>query len=439
MTFMDLIYHLYEVRGREILDSRGNPTVEAKVNINLRIGTAKAPSGASTGKYEAVELRDKDMSRYDGKGTLKAVSNINNLLGEKIGKGIEFKSLKEFDDFILKIDGTKNKSNFGANATIALSMAAAKAMAEEHKLELYKFLGGVFGNTLPVPMMNILNGGAHADNNVDIQEFMIMPVGAKSFKEAMEMSVEVYHNLKSILKQRGLATSVGDEGGFAPNLETHEEAIELIIEAVETKGYKMEKDFVLSIDAAASEWWDGKKYIMPKSKKEFSNLELIEYWEKLIEKYPIYSLEDPFSEDDWEGFKEFTKKYGNMLQIVGDDLFVTNKEKLEKGIKEKSANAILIKPNQIGTLTETLEVIKLAKQNNMATVISHRSGETADTTIADIAVGINSMQIKTGAPTRSDRIEKYNRLMEIEEVLGNDAIYAGWNAFKFDLSNRNKK
>lgn len=434
-----LKYVIYEAKGREVLDSRGNPTVEAKVLVNDTIASAKAPSGASTGKYEAVELRDNDKSRYDGKGTLKAVENINKTLGKQIGEYITIKSLKEFDEFLLDIDGTKNKANFGANATIALSMAAAKGMAEEHGLELYEYLGGIYGNVLPVPMMNILNGGAHADNNVDIQEFMIMPVGAKSFKEAVRMSTEVYHNLKKILKDQKMTTSVGDEGGFAPNLDTHEEALDIIIKAIETRGYKMEKDFVLAIDAAASEWWKDGKYVMPKSGKEFSSDELVDFWGDLIEKYPIYSLEDPFSEDDWEGFYKFTNLYGSKLQIVGDDLFVTNKEKLERGIQEKSANAILIKPNQIGTMSETLEVIKLAKQNNMGTIISHRSGETSDTTIADIAVGVNSMQIKTGAPTRSDRIEKYNRLMEIEENLGDAAIYASWNAFRFNIENRNEK
>lgn len=428
-------YLITDIKGREILDSRGNPTVEAKVRINGNLGKAQAPSGASTGKYEAVELRDGDKNRYDGKGILKATENINKKIKD-VFENKSFNSLEELDKALIELDGTKNKGKLGANATIALSLAVAKGMAKDKGLELYEFLGGNDAILLPVPMMNILNGGAHADNNLDIQEFMIMPVGAPNFKEAVRMCAEVYHRLKSVLKEKGLATSVGDEGGFAPNLETHEEAFELIIKAIEDAGYVMEKDFVLAIDPAASEWYEDGKYIMPKCKREFTSDELIEYWAGLIQRYPIYSVEDGFSEDDWEGFRKFTERFKDMLQIVGDDLYVTNKERLERGIEEKSANSILIKPNQIGTLSETLEVIRLAKDNNYTTVISHRSGETSDSTIADIAVGVNSGQIKTGAPTRTDRTEKYNRLMEIEENLGERAVYAGWNAFKFDAKAR---
>ena len=428
-------YLITDIKGREILDSRGNPTVEAKVRVNGNLGKAQAPSGASTGKYEAVELRDGDKNRYDGKGTLKATENINKKIKD-VFENKSFNSLEELDRALIELDGTKNKGKLGANATIALSLAVAKGMAKDKGLELYEFLGGNDAILLPVPMMNILNGGAHADNNLDIQEFMIMPVGAPNFKEGVRMCVEVYHRLKSVLKEKGLATSVGDEGGFAPNLETHEEAFELIIKAIEDAGYVMEKDFVLAIDPAASEWYEDGKYIMPKCKREFTSDELIEYWAGLIQRYPIYSVEDGFSEDDWEGFRKFTERFKDMLQIVGDDLYVTNKERLERGIEEKSANSILIKPNQIGTLSETLEVIRLAKDNNYTTVISHRSGETSDSTIADIAVGVNSGQIKTGAPTRTDRTEKYNRLMEIEENLGERAAYAGWNAFKFDAKAR---
>ena len=428
-------YLITDIKGREILDSRGNPTVEAKVRVNGNLGKAQAPSGASTGKYEAVELRDGDKNRYDGKGTLKATENINKKIKD-VFENKSFNSLEELDRALIELDGTKNKGKLGANATIALSLAVAKGMAKDKGLELYEFLGGNDAILLPVPMMNILNGGAHADNNLDIQEFMIMPVGAPNFKEAVRMCVEVYHRLKRVLKEKGLATSVGDEGGFAPNLETHEEAFELIIKAIEDAGYVMEKDFVLAIDPAASEWYEDGKYIMPKCKREFTSDELIEYWAGLIQRYPIYSVEDGFSEDDWEGFRKFTERFKDMLQIVGDDLYVTNKERLERGIEEKSANSILIKPNQIGTLSETLEVIRLAKDNNYTTVISHRSGETSDSTIADIAVGVNSGQIKTGAPTRTDRTEKYNRLMEIEENLGERAVYAGWNAFKFDAKAR---
>lgn len=428
-------YLITDIKGREILDSRGNPTVEAKVKVNGALGKAQAPSGASTGKYEAVELRDGDKNRYDGKGTLKATENLNKTIKNAF-ENKSFNSLEELDKALIELDGTKNKGKLGANATIALSLAVAKGMAKDKDLELYEFLGGNDAILLPVPMMNILNGGAHADNNLDIQEFMIMPVGAPNFKEAVRMCAEVYHRLKSVLKEKGLATSVGDEGGFAPNLETHEEAFELIIKAIEDAGYVMEKDFVLAIDPAASEWYEDGKYIMPKCKREFTSDELIEYWAGLIQRYPIYSVEDGFSEDDWEGFRKFTERFKDMLQIVGDDLYVTNKERLERGIEEKSANSILIKPNQIGTLSETLEVIRLAKDNNYTTVISHRSGETSDSTIADIAVGVNSGQIKTGAPTRTDRTEKYNRLMEIEENLGERAAYAGWNAFKFDSKAR---
>lgn len=431
---MNKKYVIEGLHAREVLDSRGNPTVEVKAVVNGFMGVAKAPSGASTGKYEAVELRDDYEKRYDGKGVLKAVNNVNTTINEKILYK-SFSNLEEIDNFLIEIDGTKNKGKLGANATIATSIAISRAIASLHGLELYEYLGGVFGNVLPVPMMNILNGGAHADNTVDIQEFMIMPVGAPNFKEAVRMCAEVYHELKRILKERNLSTGVGDEGGFAPNLEKDEEAFDLIIEAIKGAGFVLREDFVLAIDAASSEWYKDGKYIMPKKNIEYSKDELINYWEELLEKYPIYSMEDIFSEDDWESFSKFTERNSHRVQIVGDDLFVTNFEKLTKGIEEKAANSILIKPNQIGTMTETLDVIKLAKQNGFTCVISHRSGETSDTTIADIAVGLNSMQIKTGAPTRSDRTEKYNRLMEIEEALGDSAKYAGFDCFKFKENN----
>ena len=402
-----------DVSAIEVFDSRGNPTVEATVVLSDGTnGEAKVPSGASTGEFEACELRDGG-ERLFGKGVLKAVGNVNTVI-KNILVGEDAFNQQNIDSLMISEDGTKNKSKLGANATLAVSLANAKAVANYFNIPLYRYLGGVFGNLLPVPMMNILNGGAHANNNVDIQEFMLFPIGFDSFKERMEGCVTVYHNLKKIIKG---STAVGDEGGFAPNLNRDEEALDLIIEAVEKSGYKMRENFTLAIDAAASEWYDGEKYTLPKSQKTLSTRELISYWENLSKNYPIYSIEDPLSENDWNGFRDITEKLGDKIQIVGDDLFVTNTERLRKGIFENCGNAILIKPNQIGTLTETLNAISLAKRANFGTIISHRSGETGDSTIADIAVATNSGQIKTGAPARSDRVEKYNRLLEIEQEI----------------------
>ncbi len=402
-----------DVSAIEVFDSRGNPTVEATVVLSDGTnGEAKVPSGASTGEFEACELRDGG-ERLFGKGVLKAVGNVNTVI-KNILVGEDAFNQQNIDSLMISEDGTKNKSKLGANATLAVSLANAKAVANYFNIPLYRYLGGVFGNRLPVPMMNILNGGAHANNNVDIQEFMLFPIGFDSFKERMEGCVTVYHNLKKIIKG---STAVGDEGGFAPNLNRDEEALDLIIEAVEKSGYKMRENFTLAIDAAASEWYDGEKYTLPKSQKTLSTRELISYWENLSKNYPIYSIEDPLSENDWNGFRDITEKLGDKIQIVGDDLFVTNTERLRKGIFENCGNAILIKPNQIGTLTETLNAISLAKRANFGTIISHRSGETGDSTIADIAVATNSGQIKTGAPARSDRVEKYNRLLEIEQEI----------------------
>lgn len=402
-----------DVSAIEVFDSRGNPTVEATVVLSDGTnGEAKVPSGASTGEFEACELRDGG-ERLFGKGVLKAVGNVNTVI-KNILVGEDAFNQQNIDSLMISEDGTKNKSKLGANATLAVSLANAKAVANYFNIPLYRYLGGVFGNRLPVPMMNILNGGAHANNNVDIQEFMLFPIGFDSFKERMEGCVTVYHNLKKIIKG---STAVGDEGGFAPNLNRDEEALDLIIEAVEKSGYKMRENFTLAIDAAASEWYDGEKYTLPKSQKTLSTRELISYWENLSKNYPIYSIEDPLSENDWNGFRDITEKLGDKIQIVGDDLFVTNTERLRKGIFENCGNAILIKPNQIGTLTETLNAISLAKRANFGTIISHRSGETGDSTIADIAVATNSGQIKTGAPARSERVEKYNRLLEIEQEI----------------------
>ncbi len=405
-----------KVIGREIIDSRGNPTVEAEVWLSDgTAGRGAAPSGASTGIYEALELRDGDDSRYCGKGVHKAVSNVNTTLNMAL-KGINASDTHTVDNAILNADGTPDKSKLGANAMLAVSLAAAKAAANHYRMPVYRFLGGVNGRKLPMPMMNILNGGAHAANNLDVQEFMIIPKGAESFREGLRQCAEVYHRLAKILKAKSLSTGVGDEGGFAPNLSGEEEAIELILEAVEAAGYKAGTDFAIALDAASSEWKaDGKGYFLPKKKLSRTADELIEEWKRLCEKYPIVSIEDPLDEEDWDGWKKLTEQLGSKVKLVGDDLFVTNPARLRKGIENGCANSILIKLNQIGTVSETLSAIALAKENGYGTIISHRSGETEDTFIADLAVAVNAGQIKTGAPCRSERTAKYNRLIRIEE------------------------
>ena len=420
-----------KVVGREIIDSRGNPTVEAEVYLaDGTVGRGAAPSGASTGEFEALELRDGNKDRFGGKGVSKAVGNINTTINEAL-KGIDASDIYAVDGAMLAADGTKDKSNLGANAILAVSIAAVRAAATALQIPLYRLLGGVNGNRLPVPMMNILNGGAHAANTVDVQEFMIMPAGAPSFKEELRWCTEVFHALAALLKERGLATSVGDEGGFAPDLGSDEEAIECILEAVEKAGYKPGEDFVLAMDAASSEWKSATKgeYLLPKSGRKFTSAELIEHWKQLCEKYPIYSIEDGLDEEDWEGWQQLTKELGDTVQLVGDDLFVTNTERLSKGIKLGCGNSILIKLNQIGSVSETLEAIKMAHNAGYTAVTSHRSGETEDTTIADLAVALNTCQIKTGAPSRSERVAKYNQLLRIEEQLGNAAVYPGKGAF----------
>lgn len=420
-----------KVVGREILDSRGNPTVEAEVHLaDGTVAFGAAPSGASTGEFEALELRDGDKGRYGGKGTSKAAANISDALCKAVS-GLDARDTYAIDAAMLKADGTKDKSNLGANAILAVSIAAARAAACSVDVPLYRFLGGVSGNRLPVPMMNILNGGAHAANTVDVQEFMIMPVGACCFKEALRQCSEVFHALAALLKSKGLATSVGDEGGFAPNLQSDEETIECILSAVEKAGYKPGEDFMIAMDAAASEWKGGKKgeYVLPKAGTKFTSGELIAHWEKLVDKYPIISIEDALDEEDWDGWKNITERLGKRVQLVGDDLFVTNTERIAKGITSGCANSVLIKLNQIGTVSETLEAIKMAHKAHYTAISSHRSGETADTTIADLAVALNTCQIKTGAPSRSERVEKYNRLLRIEEELGGAAIYPQMNAF----------
>lgn len=420
-----------KVVGREIIDSRGNPTVEAEVYLaDGTVGRGAAPSGASTGEFEALELRDGNKDRFGGKGVSKAVENINTTINEAL-KGIDASDIYAVDGAMLAADGTKDKSNLGANAILAVSIAAVRAAATALQIPLYRLLGGVNGNRLPVPMMNILNGGAHAANTVDVQEFMIMPAGAPSFKEGLRWCTEVLHALAALLKERGLATSVGDEGGFAPDLGSDEEAIECILEAVEKAGYKPGEDFVLAMDAASSEWKSATKgeYLLPKSGRKFTSAELIEHWKQLCEKYPIYSIEDGLDEEDWEGWQQLTKELGDKVQLVGDDLFVTNTERLSKGIKLGCGNSILIKLNQIGSVSETLEAIKMAHNAGYTAVTSHRSGETEDTTIADLAVALNTCQIKTGAPSRSERVAKYNQLLRIEEQLGNAAVYPGKGAF----------
>lgn len=422
---------IVKVIGREILDSRGNPTVEAEVYLaDGTMARGAAPSGASTGEFEALELRDGDKNRYLGKGVQKAVENINSKIAQAV-KGLDASDIYAVDVAMIAADGTKDKSNFGANAILAVSIAACRAAANSLGVPLYRLLGGVQGTHLPVPMMNILNGGAHATNSVDVQEFMIMPVGAPSFKEALRWCTEVFHSLQKLLKSENLATSVGDEGGFAPNLSSDEETIETILKAVENAGYKPGKDFKIAMDAASSEWKGSKKgeYKQPKSGKIFTTDELIDHWEKLVDKYPIISIEDGLDEEDWEGWQKMTARLGKKVQLVGDDLFVTNTERLSKGIKLGAGNSILIKLNQIGSVSETLEAIKMAHAAGYTAIASHRSGETADTTIADMAVALNTNQIKTGAPSRSERVEKYNQLLRIEEELGNSAVYPGANAF----------
>ena len=429
-----LYLEITNVVGREILDSRGNPTVEAEVTlIDGTVARGTAPSGASTGEFEALELRDGDKSRYLGKGVTKAVENINTTIADTI-IGMNAMDIYAVDAAMIKADGTKDKSKLGANAILAVSIAVARAAANALDIPLYRFLGGINGNRLPVPMMNILNGGAHATNTVDTQEFMIMPVGAPSFKEALRWCSEVFHALQKILKSRGLAASVGDEGGFAPDVKTDEEAIELILEAIKTAGYEAGKDFMLAIDAATSEWKGDKKgeYVLPKTGTHFTSETLIDHWESLVNKYPIISLEDGLDEEDWEGWKLLTERLGKKIQLVGDDLFVTNTERLSKGISMKAGNSILIKLNQIGSISETLEAIKMAHKAGYTAVTSHRSGETADTTIADLAVALNTCQIKTGAPSRSERVAKYNQLLRIEEELGENAVYPGIKAFNID-------
>ena len=420
-----------KVVGREILDSRGNPTVEAEVWLaDGTVGRGMAPSGASTGEFEALELRDGDKARYGGKGVQKAVENINTTINDVL-TGMDASDIYAVDAAMIKADGTKDKSNLGANAILAVSIASARAAALSLDIPLYRFLGGIFGNRLPVPMMNILNGGAHATNTVDTQEFMIMPVGAPSFKEALRWCAEVFHALAALLKSRGLATSVGDEGGFAPNLSSDEETIETILEAIRNAGYEPGKDFMLAMDAASSEWKGIKKgeYILPKAGTHYTSSELIAHWKSLVEKYPIISIEDALDEEDWEGWQELTRELGGKVQLVGDDLFVTNTERLSKGIQLGCGNAILIKLNQIGSVSETLEAIKMAHKAGYTAISSHRSGETEDTTIADLAVALNTCQIKTGAPSRTERVAKYNQLLRIEEELGDSAVYPGMAAF----------
>jgi enolase len=418
------------VHAREILDSRGNPTVEAEVVLEDGTqGRAAVPSGASTGENEAVELRDGDNRRYLGKGVSKAVENVNDKIAYEI-EGLNALDQTLVDETLLALDGTENKSNLGANALLAVSMAAARAAAAFLQMPLYRYLGGANAKTLPVPMMNIINGGAHADNNVDFQEFMVMPIGAESFSEALRAGAEIFHNLKSVLKSKGYATSVGDEGGFAPNLKSNEEAIETILEAIEKAGYRAGEDIMLALDPAASEFFDGTNYVFKKSdKRVLSSDEMIQYWTDWTEKYPIISIEDGLAESDWDGWTKITNNIGKKIQLVGDDLFVTNTKFLQKGIDVGAANSILIKVNQIGTLTETLDAIELAKTNNMTAVISHRSGETEDSFIADLAVATNAGQIKTGSLSRSDRIAKYNQLLRIEEDLGSAARFPGRKAF----------
>lgn len=422
-------FAIQKVIGREILDSRGNPTVEAEITLaDGTTGRGAVPSGASTGESEALELRDND-ERYCGKGVLKAVENINTTIND-ILVGVDSSDTYAVDRAMIDADGTDDKSNLGANAILAVSIASAKASANSLGIPLYRFFGGISGNRMPVPMMNILNGGAHAGNNVDIQEFMIMPLGAESFSEALRQCTEVFHSLAKLLKSKGLSASVGDEGGFAPNLESDEDAVKYIMQAIENAGYELKKDFMLAIDSASSEWKSDEKgkYVLPKSGKIFSTDELIAHWQSMTEKYPIISIEDALDENDWEGWQILTKKLGDKIQLVGDDLFVTNAERLKKGISLECGNSILIKLNQIGTVSETIEAVRTAHKAGYNAVISHRSGETTDTTIADLSVALNAGQIKTGAPSRGERVAKYNQLLRIEQELGRNAVYSGFNA-----------
>lgn len=427
------MYHtkIRQIIGREILDSRGNPTVEAQVELgDGTIATGAAPSGASTGIFEALELRDQDDKRYHGKGVKKAVENINHIIHHSlVGKDVS--DIYEIDRIMMQEDGTQDKSNLGANAILAVSIACTRAAANALYVPMYRFLGGINANTLPVPMMNILNGGAHASNTVDVQEFMIMPVGACCFKEGLRWCAEVFHSLAKLLKKEGLSTAVGDEGGFAPNLDSDEEAIRYILRAVEMAGYEPGKDFLLAMDAASSEWKGEGCYFLPKSKQTFTTDELIDHWGKLCRKYPICSIEDALDEEDWDGWKKLTKELGSKIQLVGDDLFVTNTQRLKKGIELECGNSILIKLNQIGTISETLDAMKMAHRAGYTTIVSHRSGETEDTTIADLAVALNAGQIKTGAPSRSERVAKYNQLLRIEEEIGKNACYLGKQALPF--------
>lgn len=434
---------IVKVYGRQIIDSRGNPTVEAEVTLaDGTIGRAASPSGASTGTREALELRDGDKSVYGGKGVLKAVANINGPIAEAL-KGVDAYDTAKVDAIMIALDGTENKEKLGANAILAVSLAAAKAAAQSLGEPLYRFIGGTSANTLPVPMMNIMNGGAHADDNIDSQEFLIMPVGASTWSEALRWCTEVFHSLQKILKSRGLATGAGDEGGFAPNTKhgSDEEVLDLIIEGIRGAGYEAGegKEFMLAMDAAASEWAKGEKsedgqviYHQPKSGKKFTSDQLINHWVKLAKNYPLISLEDGMAEGDWEGWKKLREKLGNKLQLVGDDLFVTNTKIIKEGIEKNVANSVLIKLNQIGTLTETINAIKMAKNAGWTAVVSHRSGETEDVTIADLVVALNAGQIKTGAPNRTERVAKYNQLLRIEEELGDNAVYPGRKAFRFD-------
>ena len=421
-----------KVIGRQILDSRGNPTVEAEVTLaDGTVARGTSPSGASTGEFEALELRDGDKSNYGGKSVEKAVANVNGAIAEAV-TGLDACDTYAVDGAMLRADGTRDKSALGANAILAVSIATARAASEALGLPLYRFLGGVNGNTLPVPMMNILNGGVHASNSVDTQEFMIMPAGASSFSEALRWSADVYHALQKLLKAEGSTTAVGDEGGFAPNLKDDADTIEHILKAIENAGYKPGKDFVLAMDAASSEWKSEKGkgfYHQPKSGKDFTSDELIAHWDKLVADYPIYSIEDGLDEEDWEGWQKMTAAIGHKVQLVGDDLFVTNTERLKKGIELGCGNSILIKLNQIGSVSETMNAIKMAHKAGYTAIVSHRSGETADTTIADLAVALNTRQIKTGAPARSERVAKYNQLLRIEQQLGENAVYPGFDAF----------
>jgi enolase len=422
---------IQDVYAREILDSRGNPTVEVEVVLESgTMGRAAVPSGASTGAFEAVELRDGDKERFLGKGVTKAVENVNTIIAPEL-EGMNIFDQVGIDKTLIELDGTDNKGKLGANAILGVSMAVAKAAAEELGLPLFQYIGGVNAKQLPVPMMNILNGGEHADNNVDIQEFMVMPVGACCFKEALRMGAEIFHNLKKVLSSKGLNTAVGDEGGFAPNLGSNEEALEVIVEAIKAAGYEPGKDVKLALDVAATEIYnkETKKYVLAGEGRELTVEEMVEFYANLVEKYPIISIEDGLDEEDWDGWKLLTEKLGNKIQLVGDDLFVTNTERLRKGIENKTSNAILIKLNQIGTITETLDAIEMAKRAGYTAVISHRSGETEDATIADLAVAVNAGQIKTGAPSRTDRVAKYNQLIRIEEIIGEVAQYPGLNAF----------